>query len=98
MTSSRRCSRQRGERTATLQKVFPQVYQLPVATDTDQNKLQNIMLVALKTTVVPNWKSAAGETIKQLAHRQQKNFDAGTIVLTDDYAPVEQYILSLVKK
>jgi spermidine synthase len=84
--------------TATLQKVFPQVYQLPVATDTDQNKLQNIMLVALKTTVVPNWKSAAGETIKQLAHRQQKNFDAGTIVLTDDYAPVEQYILSLVKK
>lgn len=83
---------------ATLQKVFPQVYVLPVTSETDSSLLQNIMLVALKTQAVPEWSAATGETREFLARRQPVVIPPGTVVLTDNYAPIEQYLLPLVKK
>ncbi len=84
--------------TATLEKVFPQVYRLPVASTTDQELLQNIMLVALKSTVVPDWSSATGTTAEMLDRRHSAPLAKTMPVLTDDYAPIENYILPLVKK
>ncbi len=84
--------------TATLEKVFPQVYRLPVTSTTDQDLLQNIMLVALKSSAVPDWSSATGTVAAMLGHLQTKPLAKTMPILTDDYAPIENYILPLVKK
>ncbi len=83
---------------ATLQAVFPQVYQLPVDTATDQEQLQNIMLVALKSHQAPDWTAATGEAASFLAGVEKNPLASTSPVLTDDYAPIENFISSLVKK
>jgi spermidine synthase len=83
---------------ATLQKVFGSVYVFPVNSVADTTVLQNVMVVALKKNTAPDFTSASGEVADFLKHQLAIEVPQSTTILTDDYAPVEQYLLPLVKK
>lgn len=68
---------------ATFKEIFPQVYVFPINHPRDGSVVQNIMLIALKSELVPN------EFPEQL---WKKEIDNDMPVLTDDFAPVDQYI------
>ena len=76
----------------TYKSIFPQVYLFPVSRPEDTENIQNIILVAIKSTQDKSLKSD-NETIDNYL----KNLYTGNIpddlpILTDDYAPVDYYI------
>lgn len=75
----------------TYQKIFPQVYLFPVRDD-DPTITQNIILVALKSPVIPTFHSDDQEINNYLKHLWQGQINQTLPVLTDDYCPVEYYI------
>lgn len=81
---------------ATFKAVFPQVYLFPVENASDGFKVQNIMLVALKSTKEPSFKSEDAELNQYLEHRWNKEIKMDMPILTDDYAPVDYYITKLL--
>jgi spermidine synthase len=76
----------------TYRAVFPQVYLLPVDDPADGRRVQNVMLVALKTRTPPPWHSDDPELERYLAHRWTREVPADVPPLTDDHAPVEYYL------
>lgn len=81
---------------ATYQSVFPQVYVFPVEDIYDENKLQNIMIVALKSEVKPPFTSNDPELNQYLSRLWTKKIKTSLPVLTDDFAPVDQYMMSII--
>ncbi len=77
---------------ATFKKVFPQVYIFPVTNPGEGDKIQNIMLVALKDKAPVSFKSSDAELQSYLSHLWKNNIPNDIPVLTDDYAPVDYYI------
>lgn len=77
---------------ATYKSVFPQVYVFPVNNMTNGSEVQNIMIVALKTKNVPDFKSKDPDINTLLSHLLKRDIVADKPILTDDYAPVEYYI------
>ncbi|MDO8499058.1 MAG: fused MFS/spermidine synthase [bacterium] len=80
---------------ATYQSIFPQVYLLPVHSD-NPTDIQNIMLVAIKSDQLPIWTNADKNLNKYLGHLWTKPVATDVPILTDDYAPVDQYIMKLI--
>ena len=78
---------------ATFSYVFPQVYLFPVTDSNDGELVQNIMLVALKSNKEISWSSNDLETRIYLSHRWERNLPSDMEVLTDEYAPVENYMI-----
>lgn len=76
---------------ATMKSVFPQVYVFPVQTPADGNIVQNIMLVALKSSAPHALVSNDPETQSYLSHLWTKNIPEDSGIFTDDFAPVEKY-------
>lgn len=81
---------------ATYKAVFPQVYVLPVENASDGEFLQNIMLVALKSEAKPSFKSDNPELNSYLGHLWTKEIKTDLPVLTDDFAPVDQYMMKII--
>lgn len=80
---------------ATYRKIFPQVYIFPV-TSREGEYIQNIVLVALKSSESPDWQSKNSELDGYLKKLWTKKIPADMPVLTDDFAPVDQYIMKLM--
>jgi len=81
---------------ATYKSVFPQVYLIPVRNNDDGLKVQNIMLVALKSDVKPSFVSDNEELNSYLQHLWTKEIDLDVPILTDDYAPVDYYTMKMM--
>ncbi len=80
----------------TMKQIFPQVYALQVKNQTAPEDPQNIMIVALKTKKLPEWQNENKEINSYLKNLWTKEFPNNLPVLTDDYAPVDQYIMKLM--
>jgi spermidine synthase len=78
----------------TYQEIFPQVYLFTVE-DSSPNKVQNIILVALKSTIKPDWQSQNPEISDYLKHLYTGKIDNDAKSLTDDFAPVDNYLIKL---
>jgi spermidine synthase len=79
---------------ATFKEVFAQVYLFPVQNSKNSLVMQNIMLVALKSEKRPLFKNNDKELNEYLMHIWDKELESDVPVLTDDYAPVENYVLA----
>ena len=73
-------------------KIFPQVYLFPVSSQTDENKTQNIILVALKSEKTQTFNDTDPALNEYLRHLWKKEVKLDMPILTDDYAPVDYYI------
>lgn len=76
---------------ATYQKVFPQVYLFPVADANDVSKVQNIILLAIKSSIMPNFNYVDGEIAEYFSHLWKGEIKTNLPALTDDFAPVDYY-------
>ena len=76
----------------TYQEVFPQVYLFRVHKDRDDDYIQSVILVALKSQTKPEFQSNDPELDAYLALRLDNPPVEGLPVLTDEYAPVEHYV------
>lgn len=82
---------------ATFKTVFPQVYLFPVNEFNDGSKVQNIMLIALKSKQKPAFRNNDPELNKYLQHFWQTEIKEDIPILTDDYAPVDNYLMKIIK-
>lgn len=79
---------------ATYAEIFDHVYLFPVQSPADGKKVQNIMLVAVKGDA-PVMNNSDKQIQSYLNHWWRKEIPDGPI-LTDDYAPVEKYMLDMI--
>jgi spermidine synthase len=82
---------------ATYKSVFPNVFIFPVSDPREGALAQNIMLVAMKSDKVPLFRSADSELDGYLANRWTARVAADMPVLTDDLAPVDSYIIRMIR-
>lgn len=78
---------------ATFKNVFPQVYVFAITEPQNGAKVQNLMLVAVKSDKVPQFFSRDRETNRRLERLWLDEIPRDVPVLTDEFAPVERYIL-----
>lgn len=83
---------------ATFRQVFAQVLLFPVHEREDGAVMQNIMLVALKSSREFESDSNDEEIADYLSYRWTREIPADMPLLTDDFAPVDNYILEILKK
>ena len=82
----------------TYQSIFPQVYLFPVQSTVDTGQAQNIILVALKSDKpAPLYNTEDEEMAGYLTHFIQPKISEDIPVLTDDFAPVDNYIMELLE-
>ena len=79
---------------ATYQAVFPKVLAFAVRDPYDRSCWQNIILAAFASSGESRQTSADPDIAAMLAKRFDVPAAEGVAVLTDDYAPVDRYILS----
>lgn len=77
----------------TFKSIFPQVEIYPLNLPQDGNATQNIMLVALKSQATGKILSADPKLNNFLNSRWNKEIANDLPLLTDDFAPVDQYII-----
>ncbi len=82
---------------ATYRNVFPQVYLFPVNDSKNTEKIQNIILIALKSKEIPSFKNADPVLNNYLDHLWQEKIVIDIPILTDDFAPVDYYMSSNLK-
>jgi len=82
----------------TYMSVFPQVYLLATEDSKNGDVLQNFILVALKSDAEPFFESLDPDFNDYLATLWKENIDNDVPILTDDFAPVEQYVIGNLKK
>lgn len=73
----------------TFTEVFPQVYLFACHDPDDQQLLQSISLIALKSSTIPKLTSDDPLLDEYLKHKIDPNIQEETLILTDDFAPVE---------
>jgi len=76
----------------TYKDIFPQVYLFPVTEPNDGEKVQNIILVAIKSNTNQVFNDTDQELNEHLKHLWKKEVNMDVPILTDDYAPVDYYI------
>lgn len=86
---------------ATYRSVFPRVESFLVQEPGNPGQPQNIILAAFKSTEEPNLKSPTPDYAAMLATRYQPpaslpGAKADPPILTDDFAPVDHYLLNLM--
>ncbi len=82
----------------TFAEIFPQVYLFPVNHPDNTSKVQNIMLVALKSKEEPLFESADPELDSYLTHLWKKEIPQDLPILKDDHAPVDHYMSEVIKR
>lgn len=76
----------------TYQQIFPEVHAYAVFSPTQENQVQNIIIIAFKSK--DNIRTASNddeEINNQLTHRWEGSIDIETPILTDDFAPTDNY-------
>lgn len=76
----------------TYKSIFPQVFLFPVSNPYNSDKVQNIILVALKSNKNYNFSSKYTTLNEFLKHLRKNEIDTNIPILTDDFAPVDYYI------
>jgi spermidine synthase len=76
----------------TYREVFPQVYLFRVHKDRENEDIQSVILVALKSKTKPLFQNNDPELDAYLALRLENPSVEDIPVLTDEYAPVEHYV------
>lgn len=79
----------------TYLEVFPQVYVFPVRDKNNTESAQNIILVAIKSDDPATFTSENPELNSYLKHLSTNEIATDMPILTDDFAPVDQYIMAL---
>jgi len=82
---------------ATIKSVFPQVYVFPVQYPLYGEESQNIIIIALKSDMPPDIVRFDPEMEKYLSHMWKYKIDCDLPVLTDEFAPVEHYLVEVIK-
>jgi hypothetical protein len=77
--------------------VFPQVYLFPVDTNENGSLVQNIVLVALRSDVQETLRSEDPELDGYLQHLWAHPVDHDMPLLTDEHAPVDNYIIDVIR-
>ncbi len=77
---------------ATYKSIFPQVYLFTVNRPNVGDGVQNLILVALKSKIVPSFNSPDPKLDKYLQNLWKKEIPIDMPIITDDYAPVDYYI------
>lgn len=80
---------------ATYKAVFSQVYLFPVYTNNTET-IQNIILVALKSKQKPSFESQIPQINRYLSRLYSRPIPEDIPILTDDYAPVDYYIMKTI--
>jgi len=76
---------------ATYRAVFPRVEAFKLNDSADIPG--NVVIVAFKSAAEPKWSSDDPDMLARLAHRWTRRVDVDKPVLTDDFAPVEVYLM-----
>ena len=76
---------------ATYRAVFPNVYVLKVRADRPDDSLQNLIIVATRSSQRPQLTSSDAEIAALFANLYSENVHLDLPILTDDLAPVEYY-------
>lgn len=76
---------------STYKTIFPQVYALTTLSN-QHEMVQNIMLIALKSNVEPNFSNTDPEISAMLKNLYKGQISWNQPILTDDFAPVDYYI------
>lgn len=82
---------------ATIKSVFPRVYVFPAQYPQFGEEPQNLIVVAMKSYSPPPMTSSNPEMQKYLSHLWQYKIDCDLPILTDEFAPVEHYLLEVIK-
>lgn len=82
----------------TFKEVFPQVFLFPVYDNEDGYSAKNVMLVALKTAEKPALESEDEQLNGFLANLWTREIKKDVPILTDDYAPVDQYLAEVLRQ
>jgi spermidine synthase len=82
---------------ATIKAVFPKVYVFPVQYPLFGEEPQNIIIAALKSNMPPDIIKLDPEMEKYLSHMWKHEIDCDLPVLTDEFAPVEHYLVEVIK-
>jgi hypothetical protein len=77
----------------TYKQVFNQVYVFPNLISSAGTKFQNLTFVALKDKEVPSFTSENKELSGYLDHLWKGEIKMDMPVLTDDFAPVDKYLV-----
>lgn len=81
---------------ATYKSIFPQVYLFPVKTLENEDEVQNIILVAIKSPITPTFTNDDLKLNSYLQHLWKKEIKTDLPILTDDFAPVDYYIRKII--
>lgn len=81
----------------TYREIFPQVFLFAVDDPEDHDRLQNLMLVALKSDIEPSFSNLDSTLNIYLKNKVNYPFILNLPVLTDDHAPVEFYANKAIK-
>ena len=73
------------------------MYIFPVHDSTNPDLLQNIMLVALKSEKTPKFTNENPELNTYLQNLYTENITNDLPILTDEFAPVDQYVMGMLK-
>ncbi|MEK7094101.1 MAG: fused MFS/spermidine synthase, partial [Patescibacteria group bacterium] len=79
----------------TFREVFPQVYLFPVDDKSQTLKVQNIMLVAMKSNDPPALSSDDAALTHYLTKLWVGVLSKDAPILTDDYAPADQFVAAM---
>ncbi|MBU2649541.1 MAG: fused MFS/spermidine synthase [Bacteroidetes bacterium] len=77
----------------TYQQVFPQVYLFKAIEGYQEDQMQSIILIALKSKLQPTFRSDNAELDAYLKTLVSLQIEDGIPVLTDEYAPVDYFAL-----
>ncbi len=80
----------------TYKKIFPQVYVLPVSAPQNTEIVQNQMLIAIKSETEPTWSSPNKYYNTYLSHKFEGELPNDLPTLTDDFAPVDSYVMKML--
>ncbi|WP_028575558.1 fused MFS/spermidine synthase [Desulfonatronovibrio hydrogenovorans] len=80
----------------TFEQVFPQVFAFQVDAPIDAKKNQNIMLAAFKSHEPVTMSNPDPELDRMLANLWQDDFEHDLPVLTDNFAPVDRYLIPVI--
>ncbi len=82
----------------TFKKMFPQILLFPTSDQKDESMAQNIMLIAFKSDKKASLTSKDQKISAMLSKVYTGEIIDDAPILTDDYAPVEHYRKSMLKK
>lgn len=80
----------------TYKSIFPQVFLFPVRKPADGEEVQNIILVALKSSRSVVFRNDRSDLDEYLQHLWKNKIDTNIPILTDDLAPVDYYISKII--